>query len=291
MEHKISKVGILTDSTSCIPAEFVDKYKIYLIPMTIIFQGKSYKDGVDLSANEVYRIMREKKALPTTSTPSTGDFLTAFQQLSARVDSVLCITLSKHLSKTYETAITARDMAKHLLPAVNIQVVDSKTAAGALGLIVMGTARAINGGASLEEAVRSSGKLVGSVHLLAILDTLYYLARGGRIGRAAAWAGALLDFKPVVELSASTGEVMPVCRPRTKTKAIEQMLSVMKQRVEDSNVHVIVHHADEPQLAEALKEKISSSFKCAELYITEFTPLMGIHTGPGLLAVSFYKEN
>jgi DegV family protein with EDD domain len=128
------------------------------------------------------------------------------------------------------------------------------------------------------------------VNFLAMLDTLFYLARTGRIGRAAAWAGSLLDVKPIVEHSPSIGETTPLARPRTKPKAVEHMLNTMARRVGDSTVHVMVHHADELEEGEKLKAEIGSRFSCAELHLTEFTPVMGVHAGPGLLAISFYAD-
>lgn len=123
-----------------------------------------------------------------------------------------------------------------------------------------------------------------------VLDTLYYLARTGRTARAAAWAGSLLSMKPIVEHSPAIGETTPVARPRTKTKAVERMLEIMAQRMGDSRVHVMVHHADELEEAKKLMAEIETRFNCVELYCTEFTPLMGVHTGPGLLAIAFYAD-
>jgi len=132
--------------------------------------------------------------------------------------------------------------------------------------------------------------MMGKVNFLAMLDTLYYLARLGRIARAAAWAGSVLDMKPVLEHSPAVGETMPVARPRTKRRAIERMLRIMAERAGNSTVHVMVHHADELEEARKLADEIKSRFNCAELYITEFTPVMGVHTGPGLLAIGFYAD-
>jgi len=132
--------------------------------------------------------------------------------------------------------------------------------------------------------------MMGRVNFLAVLDTLFYLARTGRIGRAAAWAGSLLDVKPIVEHSPSIGETTPLAHPRTRPKAIKHMLETMAHRVGDARVHAIVHHADELEEAEKLKAEIGSRFSCVELHLTEFTPVMGVHAGPGLLAISFYAD-
>jgi len=132
--------------------------------------------------------------------------------------------------------------------------------------------------------------MMDRVNFLAMLDTLYYLARTGRIARAAAWAGSMLSMKPVVEHSPAIGETTPIARPRTKPKAIELMLKIMAQRMGSSRVHVLVHHADELDEAKKLMAEIDSRFSCVELYLTEFTPIMGVHAGPGVLAISFYAD-
>ena len=129
------------------------------------------------------------------------------------------------------------------------------------------------------------------VNFFAMLDTLYYLARTGRTGRAAAWAGTRLKIKPIVEHSTATGVTMPVARPRTKAKAVKLLIDIMSERVGNSPVHVIVHHADELEDGEKLKADIASRFNCRELHLTEFTPGMGAHAGPGVLAITFYTEN
>jgi DegV family protein with EDD domain len=284
------KVGIITDSTACIPEELVAKYNIGVVPLQIIFEGKSYLDGIDMSPSEVYRIMRQQENLPTTSTPSAGDFLEAYRRLSEQAESLLCITLTSQQSKIYDTALVAKEMAKETLTNTAIEVLDSRSVGGALGLIVLEAARAASQGADMAQVTEVARGMMPRVHFIAMLDTLFYLARTGRTGRAAAWAGSLLKIKPILEHTTSTGVTMPVARPRTKTKAVKQLMEIMAERVGDSPVHVIAHHADELEDGEKLKAEIASRFNCVELYLTEFTPGMGVHCGPGVLAITFYTE-
>jgi DegV family protein with EDD domain len=232
--------------------------------------------------------MRLKKDLPTTSTTSPAAFLEAYSKLSQKAESILCITLTSLQSKTYETALLAKNMAKEEVPNTVIEVLDSRSVAGALGFIVLEASRAASQGAGLAEAISVAKDIQGRVSFLAFLNTLYYLERGGRIGKAAAWAGSLLDLKPILEHSPATGQTIPVARPRTRTKAIEYMLGLMTERVGEKEVHVIIHHAGELVQANKLKETIASRFNYTELYVTEFTPIMGVHTGPGLLGIAFY---
>lgn len=286
----MKKVAVLTDSTCCLPGELVERYDICLAPLLIVYKGNSYRDGIDISPSEVYKIMRRRKDLPTTSTPSPGDFLDAYCQLSQKAESILCITLTGLQSKTFEAALIARENAREAIPDTTVEVIDSRAVAGALGFIVLEAARVASQGAELTRVASAARNMIGRVNFLAMVDTLFYLARTGRIARAAAWAGAILNMKPILEHSTSVGETTPVARPRTKAKAIERMLELMAERVGDSPVHVIVHHADELEEGERLKAEIGSRFSCAELYLTEFTPGMGVHAGPGILAISFYTD-
>jgi len=284
------KVAVIADSTCCLPSELVEKYGIFLVPIFIIYKGNSYRDGIDMSPGEVYTIMRRRKDLPTTSTPSAGDFLNVYRQLSQEAESILCITLTSLQSKTFEAAVLAKEKAKEVIPDTAIEVVDSRAVAGALGFVVLEAARVASQGADLPQVATAARSMIGRVNLLAMVDTLYYLARTGRIARAAAWAGAVLNMKPVVEHSTAIGETTPVARPRTMAKAVKLMLELMAERVGDSTVHVIVHHADELEEGEKLKAEVGSRFSCAELYLTEFTPGMGVHAGPGILGISFYHD-
>lgn len=284
------KVSIVTDSTACIPEELVAKYDICVVPLMIIFEGKSYRDGVDMSPGEVYRIMRRRQNLPTTSTPSAGDFLGAYRRSSEKAESILCITLTSRQSKIYDTALLAKELAKDVIPNTAIEVIDSRAVGGALGLIVLETARAASRGADLAQAAEVARGMMPRVNFIAMLDTLFYLARTGRTGRASAWAGSLLNIKPIVGHDTSVGETMPVARPRTKAKAVSRLVEIMAERVGDSPVHVIVHHADELEGGEKLKAEIASRFDCVELHLTEFTPGMGVHAGPGVLGITFYAE-
>jgi len=284
------KVAVVADSTCCLPPEIVDKYDISIVPLEIIYDGKSYRDGIDITPNEVYKIMRRKQNLPTTSTPSAGDFLTVYRQLSQKAESILCITLTGLQSKTFEAALAAKEIAKEEMPETTVEVFDSRSVAAALGFIVREAARVASQGGGMDEAIEAARKMMGKVNFLAMLDTLYYLARLGRIARAAAWVGSLLDMKPVLEHNPAAGVTMPAARPRTKKKAIERMLQIMAERTGGSPVHVMVQHADELEAAKRLAAEIKSRFNCAEMYITEFAPVMGVHTGPGLLAIGFYAD-
>jgi len=284
------KVTLVSDSTCCLPPEIVRKYGIRLVPIVIHYNGKSYYDGVDIGAGEIYRIMRRREDLPSTSTPSTGDFLNAYREAIERGESVVSVTLTSLQSKTCEVASVAKQMALESLPGAAIEVIDSRAVGGALGFVVLEAARAADRGASLEEVCQVARKVMDRVVLVAMVDSLYYLARTGRIAKAAAWAGSILNMKPVLEHTTEVGETMPLARPRSKAKAVEIMLGDMAERVGDARVHVNVHHADELDEGKRLMAEIERRFNCVELFLTEFTPGMGVHAGPGIIGMSFMTE-
>jgi DegV family protein with EDD domain len=286
----MSKVAVVTDSTCCLPAELIQKYDIHVVPIYVIHQGKSYRDRVDINPNEIYKIMRARKDLPTTSVPSPEDFLDAYQVVSQKAKTILCITVTSLQSGTFNMAFTAKKMAQETVPNVAIEMLDSRAVAGSLGFIVLEAARLASQGAGVAQAREAARNVMNKVSFLGVLDTLYYLARTGRIARAAAWAGSVLNIKAIVGHFPSVGETTPVARPRSKTKAIERILEIMAERIGDSTAHVMVQHADEPEEGEKLKATIGSRFNCSELLLTEFSPAMGINCGPGLLAVSFYTD-
>ncbi|MBM3183614.1 MAG: DegV family protein [Chloroflexi bacterium] len=284
------KVAIVADSTCCLPRKLVEKYHIRIVPLEIIYEDKSYRDGVDITPTQIYQIMRKKENLPTTSTAAVGDFLEAYREAGKEAKSVLCITLTSLQSQTFQAAAAARDIAKEEIPGTTVEVFDSRAVAGSLGFIVLAAARAAEDGADLAKCLEAAKNVMEKVNFLAMLDTLYYLARLGRIAKAAAWAGAMLNMKPILGHSPAAGVTEPVARPRTKVKAIERMLEIMAEKVGNAKVHVMVQHADELDDAKKLLDMIKSRFDCVESYLTEFTPVMGVHTGPGLLAIGFYCD-
>jgi len=287
----VKKVAVMTDSTCCLPPELLSEYHIHVVPLLILHDGDTYRDGIDLPVSEVYQIMRRREAMPTTAVPSPVDFLETYRQLSEKAESILCITVTGTLSGTFKAALLARKMARDEMPNTAIEVIDSRTVAGSMGFIVLEAARAAANGADLVGAREVAQSMIPRVSFVSVIDTLYYLARTGRTGKASAWAASLLNIKPIVEIPTSEGQTVPVERARTRAKAMKRLLEIMAERVGESPVHVMVHHADMPEEAETVRAQIAVQFDCAELHVTEFTPLMGVHTGPGLVGIAFYKDN
>lgn len=281
------KVAIITDSSACIPKELAGKYAIELVPMNVIFGDKTYLDGIDITPAEFYALLRQAKGLPTTSHSSPGAHLLAYRQASLRANNILCITLSSKFSGQFNSARLAMEMAKESLPDVTIEVLDCGSAAAAQGLVVLAAARAAASGQSLTEVVKAANSVAQRVSLLAMVDTLDYLVKGGHVRKAVALASSMLRIKPIFTLN--EGDARPVTNARTTLGAIKRMVKLMAQKiVAGQPLHVAVMHADALDEALVLRDQISSRFDCTELLITEFTPVMGVHIGPGLIGVAFY---
>jgi len=281
------KVAIITDSSACIPKELAEKYTIELVPMNVIFGDKTYLDGIDITPAEFYALLRQAKGLPATSHSSPGAYLEAYRRASLRADNILCITLSSKFSGQFNSARLAMEMAKESLPDVTIEVFDCGSAAAAQGLVVLAAARAAASGQSLTKVIKTANSVAQRVSLLAMVDTLDYLVKGGHVRKAVALASSILRIKPIFTLN--EGDACPVTNARTTLGAIKRMVKLMGQKIVTGQpLHVAVMHADALVEALVLRDQISSRFDCTELLVTEFTPVMGVHIGPGLIGVAFY---
>ena len=288
-------VAVVVDSSSCLPEDLLRKWNITVVPHELIIGQRSLRDGGDIQPSEFYRLLAEDSATKfTTAAPQPRQFLDAFIAASKQASNVLCLTLSSHFSATYRSACAAAKMSSgafsgNAAGGPRIKVIDSQAAAGGSGLIALAAARWASQGLTLDQVVAGVEKLAPKVNLLAYLDTLRYLSRSGRINKIAAWAGTMLSIKPLTELK--LGEARMLERPRSRAKAKERLLAVMRQRVFDLPIIVNVMEADAIDEARDLSQRIESEVNCRELIISQFTPVMGLHTGPGLLGVAFYVDD
>ena len=278
----------MVDSGSCLPPELLCQWHITVVPHELIIGNRSYRDGVDIHPEEFYRLLKRNQPSCTTAAPRPQQFLEAFLAAGERAPEVLCITLATQLSATYRSACAAVELANGRLAGIKVQVVDSRAAAGASGLIALAAARWAAAGDTLDQVIGKVNWLIPRVNLIAFLDTLAYLGRGGRVRKFEAWAGSLLSIKPLTELR--LGEARMLEKPRSRAKATERLLDIMRQRVGSRSVLVNVMEAAAAKDAQALSIRIQADFNCRELFISQFTPVMGLHTGPGLLGTAFYVE-
>ena len=285
----MSKVAIVTDTTACLPRELVEEYGIKIVPMSLIFEDRVYRDEVDVTPSEVYQMLEQEEKIPSTSAPSPGSYLEAFRELSQRAESIVCLTMPSELTMAFQSATQAKEMAKEELPHTPVEVIDCRSAAGAHGLVTLAAARAAAAGQGLNEVINVTKDMMQRVHMIGVMDTLVYLAKGGRIPKIAAWAGTVLKIKPILTLS--QGKPAPVTAVRTKSRGLERLLEIMRQRTRPNGlIHAIVLHANVLEEAESLKQRIAEEFNCAEIYVKDFTPVMGVHTGPGLVGIAFYVD-
>jgi DegV family protein with EDD domain len=233
-----------------------------------------------------YDLQRRADTPPTTSAPQPGAFLGAFQQAAGQRNQIICLTLSQRLSAAYQSALLAKEEAARALPGVQVHVIDTRTAGPAEGLVALEAARLAATGASTETVLAAISRRLSTVCLMAYVQTLYYVWKGGRVPRVAMWLGNLLDVKPILELSKDQVRMME--RPRTERRARERLVSLVAQRLGGATARIAVVHADAPQQAQELAEALRQAVAPVELFVTEFTPVIGAHTGPGLVGCAFH---
>lgn len=283
-------VVIVTDTTACIPQKKVEQYNIELVPIQLIFGDTVYRDGVDITPARFYSLLQQADKLPTTSGSLPTPYLEAYRHASLRTDSIVCITESSGFSGMFNSARLAMEMAREELPGLKIELVECTTAAAGQGLVALAAARAAASAKSLAEVINTVRELMHRVYLFASLDTLKYLVKGGRVPQAAALINSLLNIKPV--FSVNGGEAHTLALPRSTDSAMRRILKLMKNKIgKGQSIHAAVMHADVIERARLLKEQVASRFNCTEIFITEFTPVMGVHTGPGVIGVAFYVED
>ena len=288
----MAKVAIVTDSSACLPEELVSKYGIEIIPMEFVHEGKVYRDQIDITPAQFYELLSKARELPTTSAPSPGTYFEVFSRVAERAKAILVVTPSATLTHAFDSAKAATQISKEKMPDVTIEVLDCGTAAGAQGLVVLASARAAAmENKNLSQVAEVARNLMPKVHLLAFIDTLHYLVKSGRVPQLVDWANSLLKIKPVFELRPLGRGAAPLNKIRTRPKAIEQLMELLKERTGKNPVHCIVMHTNVLDEADKLKERMITEFNCVEAHVVDFTPVMGVHTGPGLLGVAFYTEN
>jgi DegV family protein with EDD domain len=270
-------VRIVTDSTADLPPEIVALHRLTVVPLMVLFGDEAFEDGVEISADLFFRRLVRESKLPTTSQPSPGAFRAAYQRLRDEgATEILSIHVSGKLSKTIESARQAAEG----IEGVRIVHLDSQLATLALGMGVVHAAEAVEAGQSLEEARATAESIFARTHTLFMVDTLEYLRRGGRIGRAQELVGSLLKLKPILALEG--GEVVPVGRARTKQKAIEEML---RRAAEFRPIEELMAvHATTPDDLQYLVERLHGLAPHAPITVNRITPVIGVHAGPGLLA-------
>ncbi|UCZ51775.1 DegV family protein [Bacillus shivajii] len=280
----MSQVKIVTDSTADIPKNIVEDLNISVVPLKVHFGEETYEDGVDLNASQFYEKLRGASQIPTTSQPTPHQFEAEYRRIheESPEDDIISIHLSSKLSGTFQSAYIA---SQTLGDEVPLTVIDSRRASYAIGIIVVEVAKLAKNGASKEECLKRIDELLEDTVVYFMVDTLEYLEKNGRIGKASAVLGSLLKIKPILSLN-DEGEVYPFEKVRGNKKAVAKIIQQVEQKYADNPIHVGISHAESEKEAKALMEKIEGSFNVKESIITDIGPVIGTHVGPGTLSVS-----
>ena len=280
----MSKIAVVTDSTTYMPPELVKKHNISVAPQVLIWGDQTYKDGVEMQSGEFFTRLKTTKVMPTTSQVAVISFQEIFQDLVDKGYEVLALLVSSKLSGTVQSALQARDMMGSARDKVN--VVDSQSVAMALGFQALAVARAIEAGASLKEAIALAEKSHEYTGVFFAVDTLEFLHRGGRIGGAQRFIGSALNLKPI--LAIQDGRVEGIERIRTKSKAQDRVLELCIEKVNRrSPVRLATLHANAAEDARALLTRAEQALDPVESIFTEVSPTVGTHAGPGTVGLAF----
>jgi len=272
-------VKIVTDSVADLPPEVVKKLGITVVPLVLRFGAETYRDGVDLTPDQFYQKLKTSEAFPATSVPPPDAYAQAYDKLAEETKEILVVAVSSRLSATHEVASQAVGLMKK---KCRVEVIDSLTATMAEGFIAMRAAQAAKDGAKLGEVMAIAQKNIPRAGFLAAFDTLEYLRKGGRIGRAQAFLGSVLKINPLITLK--DGLVEPAGRTRSRAKAIDHLYDFAAgySHIEE----MAVGDTACPEEAEALVERLGAIFPVERIYRSKMTPVIGAHTGPGLLLVA-----
>lgn len=274
----MSKIAVVTDSTTYLPNDLVKKYNISIAPQVLIWGEETLKDGVDIKSNEFFTRLKSSQVMPTTSQVSIPSFQEIFENLVSQDNEVIALLVSAKLSGTNQSATQAKELMG--TAGGKVHIVDSQSVAMALGFQAMAVARAIETGANLKESIALAERLHENTGVFFAVDTLEFLHRGGRIGGAQRFLGTMLNMKPI--LAIQDGRVEGIERIRTKSKAQDRVLELVKEKVGGRTpVRIATLHANAPAEAKSLLDRAVKDLNPVESVFTEVSPTVGTHAGPG----------
>ncbi|HEY2604021.1 MAG TPA: DegV family protein [Thermoleophilaceae bacterium] len=279
----MSRVTVVTDTTGYLPAELVRSNGIQLVSLYVNFGGeRTVREANITDYAAFYDELRGAASLPTTSQPPVGDFLEVYEPLLAEGHDVLSVHISAGLSGTCDAARQAVETLERDGKAGRVRVFDSATGAGGIALVALGAAKAAREGGDLDAVEAAARTTRESLKIWFAIDTLEYLRRGGRIGAASAWIGSTLKIKPILTVER---EMTPIERVRTRARAFDRMVDYARQRHAAGADGWVVQHIQSPDQANKLADACREIFNSEPVWISEVGPVLGVHTGPGLLGV------
>lgn len=275
----MSSVAVVTDSVADLPPQVAGEFGITVVPLVVRFGTDIYRDGIDLSPDDFYGRLKTSRALPVTSVSSPGVYAGVYDKLAGQTDEIAVISLSSKLSGAYQVALQAVGLMKK---RCRVEVLDSQWAVMAQGMITIAAARAARSGAGLDEVLEAARQTSRRVDMRAAFDTLDFLERGGRIGRAQAFLGSLLKVNPVIGIR--DGEVYPFARERSRARAIDHLCNFAEGF--DEVEGLAVEYATDLKEADLLVRRLHKKYPQVPVYLSRATPVIGTHTGPSLILVS-----
>jgi DegV family protein with EDD domain len=281
------KVVLITDSTCDIPQNLIERYKITVVPMFVVWSGEAFRDRIDILPEAFYQRLVDDPAYPTTAHPRPEDFLQVYEtKLREGADEIVAIMISSAMSGAFEAAQQAAQMID-----APVHVVDAKGPTMSLGWQVLAAARAREAGGDAQAMVQAADAARAKMAQVVFVDTLEYLYKGGRIGGAVKLVGTLLNIKLLIYIDHETGQVEGEARVRTRKRAVETLYRRFFRRLDtDKQLHIAVLHGNALEDAQKLAERIRRDFPNAEVLIDITGPVLGVHTGPGALALCGYTE-
>lgn len=276
----MTKTAILTDTSAFLPMKLIKEHSIRVIPMTILWGTEAILDVIDITPSQFLDRLAEDPIHPTTTQPNPEDFHAVYEELAADHDAIVAPLISSKLSGTVNSALTALET----FDKVPVRVIDTQTTSMGLGFAVLAAARAAANGASLDQIEAAARAAANDSRVIFVVDTLDYLHRGGRIGGAKKLMGSMLNIKPVLHLN--DGSVDALESVRTKSKAVSRMLDLIGEHADGKPVRAAVIHAGVTEEAEKIKVRLADLLSCEELIVTDLSPAISVHTGPGTVGIA-----
>jgi DegV family protein with EDD domain len=277
-------VKIVTDSLSDITSDVAQNLGITVVPLTVLFGHEAYLDRVTITTDEFYRRLVNGSVWPTTTQPTPKAFADVYDKLAGETDEILVISISSKMSGTYQSATSARNL---MTKKARIEVIDSQTVAMGLGLVVLAAARKAQAGAKLNELTDFVKHALTRSHLIIYFDTLKYLAKGGRIGKASGLLGSLLSVKPIATVK--DGEITPITRVRSFAAGVDHIYNSIK--VFPAVESLAVEHTTNPDQAETVLERLGPIMPKNKIVRSTVSPVIGVYAGPGALAVTVLESD
>ncbi|SHJ60340.1 EDD domain protein, DegV family [Anaerobranca californiensis DSM 14826] len=278
-------IKLVVDSTADLSKDIIEKYDITVVPLNVHFGDEVFKDGIDLNTESFFAKLQNSEVMPRTSQPSPGDFHKVYTSLLSQGHSIISIHISDNLSGTYQSAV----IAKNMLENADITIIDSKSASLGLGLIAYQGAKLIEQGKDVREIQDILNKIIEDQLVCFGVDTLEFLQKNGRIGKASALIGTLLNVKPILTLN-SEGIVAPLGKVRGRNKVIPYLVEKIKERFNDDLVNVAIAHALTPEQKDELLAYAKQELNINEILEGNIGSVIGTNTGPGMIAIAAHKK-